>query len=132
MAETTTATWWPALTSRMTWRAALGVSSASAPERPPNFIPRRLIAATPTPKPDQGAPCSPAEFPSADPSGGGVIVEGSGICNIGGLNAGAPMAARSLDPAEVEKFSKLAAEWWDPNGKFAVLHRFNPVRLAFI
>jgi 2-polyprenyl-6-hydroxyphenyl methylase/3-demethylubiquinone-9 3-methyltransferase len=40
--------------------------------------------------------------------------------------------ASSLDPAEVEKFSKLAAEWWNPKGKFAVLHVFNPVRLAFI
>jgi 2-polyprenyl-6-hydroxyphenyl methylase/3-demethylubiquinone-9 3-methyltransferase len=38
----------------------------------------------------------------------------------------------SLDPAEVEKFSKLAAEWWNPAGKFGVLHKFNPVRLAFI
>src|SRR5688572_8413813 len=40
--------------------------------------------------------------------------------------------ARSLDPAEVEKFSKIAAEWWNPKGKFAVLHVFNPVRLAYI
>jgi 2-polyprenyl-6-hydroxyphenyl methylase/3-demethylubiquinone-9 3-methyltransferase len=38
----------------------------------------------------------------------------------------------SIDPAEVAKFSALAAEWWDPAGKFAPLHRFNPVRLAFI
>jgi 2-polyprenyl-6-hydroxyphenyl methylase/3-demethylubiquinone-9 3-methyltransferase len=38
----------------------------------------------------------------------------------------------SIDPAEVERFSRIAAEWWDPNGKFAPLHRFNPVRLAFI
>lgn len=43
------------------------------------------------------------------------------------------MAAQfSIDPAEVERFSRIAAEWWDPNGKFAPLHRFNPVRLAFI
>lgn len=41
-------------------------------------------------------------------------------------------AALSLDPAEVEKFSKLAAEWWNPKGKFGVLHVFNPVRLQFI
>ena len=40
--------------------------------------------------------------------------------------------AQSLDPAEVEKFSKIAAEWWNPTGKFAVLHVFNPVRLAYI
>jgi 2-polyprenyl-6-hydroxyphenyl methylase / 3-demethylubiquinone-9 3-methyltransferase len=38
----------------------------------------------------------------------------------------------SLDPAEVEKFSKMAAEWWNPKGKFGVLHVFNPVRLTFI
>jgi 2-polyprenyl-6-hydroxyphenyl methylase / 3-demethylubiquinone-9 3-methyltransferase len=41
-------------------------------------------------------------------------------------------AASSLDAAELHRFSKLAAEWWDPHGKFKVLHVFNPVRLAFI
>ena len=41
-------------------------------------------------------------------------------------------AAPSVDPAEVSKFAGLAAEWWDPNGKFRPLHRFNPVRLSFI
>ncbi|MDH3741386.1 MAG: bifunctional 2-polyprenyl-6-hydroxyphenol methylase/3-demethylubiquinol 3-O-methyltransferase UbiG, partial [Hyphomicrobiales bacterium] len=41
-------------------------------------------------------------------------------------------AAASVDPAEVEKFSSMAAEWWNPKGKFAVLHKFNPVRLAYI
>jgi 2-polyprenyl-6-hydroxyphenyl methylase/3-demethylubiquinone-9 3-methyltransferase len=38
----------------------------------------------------------------------------------------------SIDPDEVARFSAIAAEWWDPHGKFAPLHRFNPVRLAFI
>lgn len=38
----------------------------------------------------------------------------------------------SLDPAEVAKFTAWAAEWWDPTGKFAPLHKFNPVRLSFI
>lgn len=38
----------------------------------------------------------------------------------------------SVDPGEVAKFSAIAAEWWDPAGKFAPLHKFNPVRLAFI
>lgn len=38
----------------------------------------------------------------------------------------------SVDPAEVEKFSALAAEWWNPNGKFAILHKFNPLRLGYI
>ncbi|MDR3506740.1 MAG: bifunctional 2-polyprenyl-6-hydroxyphenol methylase/3-demethylubiquinol 3-O-methyltransferase UbiG [Caulobacteraceae bacterium] len=39
---------------------------------------------------------------------------------------------RSVDPEDVARFSRIAAEWWDPNGKFAPLHRFNPVRLDFI
>lgn len=38
----------------------------------------------------------------------------------------------SVDPSEVEKFSQLAAEWWDPQGKFKPLHQFNPVRLRYI
>jgi 2-polyprenyl-6-hydroxyphenyl methylase/3-demethylubiquinone-9 3-methyltransferase len=38
----------------------------------------------------------------------------------------------TIDPAEVERFSRMAAEWWDPTGKFKPLHRFNPVRLAYI
>ncbi|WP_293681079.1 bifunctional 2-polyprenyl-6-hydroxyphenol methylase/3-demethylubiquinol 3-O-methyltransferase UbiG [uncultured Phenylobacterium sp.] len=41
-------------------------------------------------------------------------------------------ARSSIDPAEVETFSRIAAEWWDPKGKFAPLHKFNPVRLGFI
>lgn len=40
--------------------------------------------------------------------------------------------ASTVDAAEVERFAALADEWWDPRGKMAVLHRFNPVRLAFI
>jgi 2-polyprenyl-6-hydroxyphenyl methylase/3-demethylubiquinone-9 3-methyltransferase len=42
------------------------------------------------------------------------------------------MSASTIDPAEVAKFSAIAAEWWDPTGKFAPLHKFNPVRLGFI
>ena len=41
-------------------------------------------------------------------------------------------AGPSVDPEDVARFSRIAAEWWDANGKFAPLHRFNPVRLAFI
>ena len=41
-------------------------------------------------------------------------------------------AYSSIDPDEVARFSAIAAEWWDPTGKFAPLHRFNPVRLQFI
>ena len=42
------------------------------------------------------------------------------------------MTVSTIDPAEVAKFSAIAAEWWDPAGKFAPLHKFNPVRLSFI
>jgi len=38
----------------------------------------------------------------------------------------------TVDKIEVEKFSKLASDWWNPNGKFRFLHLFNPVRIKFI
>ncbi len=38
----------------------------------------------------------------------------------------------TIDAREIEHFSALAAEWWNPTGKFGVLHKFNPVRLAYI
>lgn len=41
-------------------------------------------------------------------------------------------AATSIDPAEIAHFSAMAADWWNPGGKFAPLHKFNPVRLAYI
>lgn len=41
-------------------------------------------------------------------------------------------AAGTVDPVEVEKFTQIADEWWDPVGKFRPLHKFNPVRIAFI
>src|ERR1700709_1440015 len=41
-------------------------------------------------------------------------------------------SATTVDPAEIAKFSKLSAEWWDPNGKMAPLHRINPLRLTYI
>lgn len=43
-----------------------------------------------------------------------------------------PPPTSSIDREDVARFSAIAAEWWDPRGKFASLHRFNPVRLAFI
>src|SRR5581483_10847552 len=38
----------------------------------------------------------------------------------------------TVDEGEVERFSALAAEWWDERGKMAPLHKFNPVRLGYI
>ena len=38
----------------------------------------------------------------------------------------------TVNKKEIDKFSKLADEWWDPEGKFKPLHNFNPVRLRYI
>ena len=38
----------------------------------------------------------------------------------------------SVNKKEIEKFSKMAAEWWDPRGKFKPLHKFNPIRIKYI
>ncbi|SHH59972.1 3-demethylubiquinone-9 3-methyltransferase [Marivita hallyeonensis] len=40
--------------------------------------------------------------------------------------------ATTVDPTEIAKFEAMAAEWWDPNGKFKPLHMMNPVRLDYI
>jgi 2-polyprenyl-6-hydroxyphenyl methylase/3-demethylubiquinone-9 3-methyltransferase len=41
-------------------------------------------------------------------------------------------ARTTIDQVEVDRFAAMAAEWWDPTGKFKPLHKFNPVRLRFI
>ena len=38
----------------------------------------------------------------------------------------------SVNKKEIEKFSQMAAEWWDPEGKFKPLHKFNPIRIKYI
>lgn len=38
----------------------------------------------------------------------------------------------TVNKEEVEKFSRIAEEWWDENGKFRPLHKFNPVRISYI
>ena len=40
--------------------------------------------------------------------------------------------ASTVDSAEVERFSRIAEEWWDTKGKFAPLHQLNPVRIGYI
>ncbi len=40
--------------------------------------------------------------------------------------------ASSVDTAEVERFSRYAADWWDPRGPMAPLHKLNPVRLTYV
>lgn len=44
----------------------------------------------------------------------------------------AKTGSSTVDDAEIARFSAIAAEWWDPAGKFRPLHRFNPVRIAYI
>ncbi|MBN9032189.1 MAG: bifunctional 3-demethylubiquinol 3-O-methyltransferase/2-polyprenyl-6-hydroxyphenol methylase [Rhizobiales bacterium 63-7] len=41
-------------------------------------------------------------------------------------------APTTIDQGEVDRFSAMAAEWWNPAGKFRPLHKFNPVRLAYL
>ncbi|MBO6758288.1 MAG: bifunctional 2-polyprenyl-6-hydroxyphenol methylase/3-demethylubiquinol 3-O-methyltransferase UbiG [Roseibium sp.] len=48
------------------------------------------------------------------------------------MSAHADPATSTVDEAEVARFSALAQEWWNPTGKFKPLHKFNPVRLAYI
>ena len=38
----------------------------------------------------------------------------------------------SVNSKEIEKFTKIAEEWWNPNGKFKPLHKFNPIRISYI
>ena len=42
------------------------------------------------------------------------------------------MKNNTINKKEIEKFSKIAEEWWDPNGKFKPLHKFNPIRIKYI
>ena len=47
-------------------------------------------------------------------------------------NKTAAPSATTVDQQEVDRFSALASQWWDPTGKFRPLHKFNPVRLTYI
>ncbi len=40
--------------------------------------------------------------------------------------------AASIDPAEIQRFSAMAEDWWNPTGKFRPLHQLNPVRLGYL
>ena len=42
------------------------------------------------------------------------------------------MKSNTINKKEIEKFSKIASQWWDPNGKFKPLHNFNPIRIEYI
>ncbi len=42
------------------------------------------------------------------------------------------MKNNTINKKEIEKFTKIAEEWWDPEGKFKPLHKFNPIRISYI
>ena len=42
------------------------------------------------------------------------------------------MKTNTINKKEIEKFSKIAEEWWNPDGKFKPLHNFNPIRIKYI
>ncbi len=42
------------------------------------------------------------------------------------------MSNNTVNRKELQKFNKIANEWWDPNGKFKPLHKFNPIRIEYI
>jgi 2-polyprenyl-6-hydroxyphenyl methylase/3-demethylubiquinone-9 3-methyltransferase len=48
------------------------------------------------------------------------------------MTSAPPGKARTLDPDEIDRFARLASEWWDARGKFRALHRIGPARLAFL
>ena len=42
------------------------------------------------------------------------------------------MANNTINKEEIDKFSRMSEEWWDPDGKFKPLHKFNPIRIEYI
>ena len=42
------------------------------------------------------------------------------------------MKRSTINKREIDKFSKMADEWWNPEGKFKPLHKFNPIRIHYI
>jgi 2-polyprenyl-6-hydroxyphenyl methylase / 3-demethylubiquinone-9 3-methyltransferase len=48
------------------------------------------------------------------------------------MGSAASETSPTVDPAEIAKFERMAAEWWSPDGKFRPLHKFNPTRLSYV
>jgi 2-polyprenyl-6-hydroxyphenyl methylase/3-demethylubiquinone-9 3-methyltransferase len=84
--------------------AAIGHPSAG----PLDFVPRADDVPTKKEPPMSTAPASTPSHAPADPS------------------------ITTVDPDEIAHFSAIAGEWWAPKGKFAPLHRLNPLRIGFI
>ncbi|OWT65816.1 bifunctional 2-polyprenyl-6-hydroxyphenol methylase/3-demethylubiquinol 3-O-methyltransferase UbiG [Candidimonas nitroreducens] len=56
----------------------------------------------------------------------------SGAASAGSAPPSRPQGAANVDQAEIDKFSALAARWWDPNSEFKPLHAINPLRLDWV
>src|SRR5579864_3335539 len=127
MAETTTATSWPASTSRLTCRATLRMRSISATDVPPNFITRRamsLLGKPPTPA--RLAPAVKRAYRWRGRGGQRLRLE------VRSSAMPAPQAHSSIDPADVARFEALGDDWWDPAGSMRPLHQINPLRVAWL
>lgn len=147
MAETTTATLLPASTSRFTWHATLRMRSTLATEVPPNFMTTKDMTTRPVPEspPALSLTCASAQNGGPDP--GVLLATRPGLRNTAPGDLDRKVAERAngcmntrdrgqatatLDPAELDRFARLASEWWDANGKFRTLHQIGPARLTFL
>ena len=59
-------------------------------------------------------------------------MSGAGANDSQFANSGTEPRGGTVDAAEIARFNAMAADWWDPTGKFRPLHKFNPVRLGYI
>jgi 2-polyprenyl-6-hydroxyphenyl methylase/3-demethylubiquinone-9 3-methyltransferase len=65
---------------------------------------------------------------------GSVALNGASVApaDVNGAMQAAPPSPTTLDAAEIDRFARNAAEWWDVNGKFRTLHLIGPARLTFL
>lgn len=61
-----------------------------------------------------------------------MVRKGQSAESVAGRDSEAADGGASVDAAEVEKFARIAAEWWDERGKFRPLHKMNPARVALV
>ena len=59
-------------------------------------------------------------------------VAGAAPAGVGAVGEAAAAARATVDPADIDRFARLAGQWWDPDGPHGPLHRFVPVRMAVI
>src|SRR3954465_3116918 len=118
MAETTTATSLPRATSALTLRASFLIRSISPTDVPPNLTRMRAMNLL-----EGQASARKAGYRHRRRHMG----QGSAMSQTTH-----PSHTSTVDPAEVERFSRIAEEWWDPTGKFAPLHRLGPVRIGYL